>query len=111
MTPQNLIEFWNASTRPRDRNGLGLTPAEASYEVDRIRSFFRFAEDTPAIFDEWLRLVREAGVSGVKVHDARLVAVMRAHGLTHLLTLNPQDFARYTGISVVEPRQLAEGAA
>lgn len=109
VTAQNLIEFWNAATRPQDRNGFGMTPDEASRGVDRIKTFFRFAEDTPVIFDEWLTLARDAGESGVQVHDARLVAVMRAHGLTHLLTLNPRDFTRYTGIQIIEPRQLAGG--
>ena len=27
-TPQNFTEFWNACTRPIDRNGFGLTPTE-----------------------------------------------------------------------------------
>ncbi len=33
-TSQNLGEFWNVLTRPIDRNGFGLTPAEAN---DRAR--------------------------------------------------------------------------
>jgi predicted nucleic acid-binding protein len=31
---------------------------------------------------------------GVQVHDARIVAVMNVHGVTHLLTLNGGDFSR-----------------
>jgi hypothetical protein len=34
-------------------------------------------------------------VIGVKVHDAKLVAAMVVHGITHLLTLDEHDFARY----------------
>ncbi len=30
------------------------------------------------------------------VHDARLTAAMLVHGLTHILTFNISDFARYT---------------
>jgi len=41
------------------------------------------------------------GVSGVQVHDARLVAAMTVHGVTHILTLNPTDFARYTTVGIV----------
>ncbi|MEI6442036.1 MAG: hypothetical protein WCO29_02610 [Nostocales cyanobacterium ELA583] len=33
---------------------------------------------------------------GVNVHDARLVAVILAHGLTHILTFNISDFKRYS---------------
>ena len=46
-------------------------------------------------------------VSGVQVHDARLVAAMRVHGLDRLLTLNVADFSRYPGIVAVHPRDAA----
>jgi predicted nucleic acid-binding protein len=45
----------------------------------------------------------ECGVSGVRVHDARLAAVMNVHNVPHLLTLNPKDFDRFTGITPVHP--------
>jgi len=35
-----------------------------------------------------------------------LVAAMHVHGVTHLLTLNVRDFARYPGITVVHPQTL-----
>jgi hypothetical protein len=44
------------------------------------------------------------------VHDARLVAAMHVHGVTHLLTLNVRDFARYPGITVVHPQTLLDGS-
>jgi hypothetical protein len=40
---------------------------------------------------------------GVQVHDARLVALMEVHGVTHLLTLNAADFARYPGVTALTP--------
>ena len=44
-------------------------------------------------------------VSGVQVHDARLVASMIAHNVTRILTFNVTDFERYAdeGIEVVNP--------
>ena len=36
-------------------------------------------------------------------HDARLVALMKVHGITHVLTLNPIDFARYAEITAITP--------
>jgi hypothetical protein len=47
-------------------------------------------------------------VSGAQVHDARLVAAMHVHGLTHLLTLNVPDFTRYPGITIVHPQTFLE---
>jgi predicted nucleic acid-binding protein len=91
---QNLIEFWNAATRPADKNGLGLSPAQAEAEVSRIESALTLLDDTPAIYHEWRRLVVAHGVSGRQVHDARIAAAMRVHGVTHLLTFNGDDFKR-----------------
>ena len=111
---QNAAEFWNVATRPVDRNGFGYTPSEADGLLDLAERVAPPFPDHPAMYSYWRRLVREAGVSGVQVHDARLVAWMQAHGVTHVLTMNPDDFARYTdiaGITVVEPAQVARTSA
>jgi predicted nucleic acid-binding protein len=47
------------------------------------------------------------GVSGVQVHDARLVAAMRVHGVKSILTFNDRDFTRYTDIDAVHPRSVS----
>jgi predicted nucleic acid-binding protein len=107
VCPQNIVEFWNVATRPVERNGFGYAPSATGREIRSVLAFFRLAEETPAIFPEWLRLVEDHGVSGVKVHDARLAAVMRVHRLTHLLTFNGDDFKRYTDITIVAPQDLA----
>lgn len=57
--------------------------------------------DTETIYQEWERLVVTHSVMGVNVHDARLVAAMLVHGLTHILTFNISDFARYSEITAV----------
>ena len=46
-------------------------------------------------------------VSGVQVHDARLVAAMVSHGVRHILTFNTADFNRYApeGIIAVDPSE------
>jgi hypothetical protein len=41
--PQNLVEFWNASTRPANANGLGFTPEQAArYVAAFLRSYGYF---------------------------------------------------------------------
>ena len=105
-TSQNLGEFWNACTRPVDRNGYGLSPQE----TDRLAKFFeerlRMLPDSLATHQEWRRLLVAHAVSGVQVHDARLVAAMRVHGVGRILTFNNRDFARYTEIDAVHPRSV-----
>ena len=36
-------------------------------------------------------------------YDARLVAAMRTHGITRLLTFNGADFVRFPGITILDP--------
>lgn len=106
ITPQNLIEFWNVATRPAAVNGFGMSPAEAEREVENLELLFPLVADTPEVYREWRTLVAAAGVSGVKVHDARLAAVMLANGLTHVLTFNADDFKRFPGITAVRPEDV-----
>src|SRR5947209_11569267 len=40
LTSQNLIELWAVCTRPAERNGLGLTPAQADRVVALVESSF-----------------------------------------------------------------------
>ena len=95
LVPQVLYEFWVVATRPPAVNGLGLPVAAAAAELTRLKSLFPILFDTAAVYSEWERLVTTYQVSGRNAHDARLVAAMAVHGLTHLLTFNTQDFTRY----------------
>jgi len=109
FAPQNAAEFWNVASRPVARNGFGLTPAAVDHMLRLLERLFQILPETPALYPRWRSLVAAAEVSGVQVHDARLVAWMQVHGVTHILTLNPGDFTRYvntTGIVVVEPGQV-----
>ncbi|MBD2435471.1 PIN domain-containing protein [Nostoc sp. FACHB-110] len=103
IVPQNLIELWNVYTRPTERNGLGRSVIEAQAEVTCLKMLFSLLLDTPTIYQEWERLVVAYGIRGVNVHDARLVAAMLVHKLTHILTFNISDFARYAEITAVNP--------
>jgi predicted nucleic acid-binding protein len=105
-TAQNCAEFWNVLTRPVTvRNGHGMPPAQAEVLLRRIERLIPLLPDAPASYAEWRRLVVTYNVSGVQVHDARLVAAMKVHGMTRILTFNTADFARYApeGITAINP--------
>jgi predicted nucleic acid-binding protein len=104
-TPQNVVEFWNVFTRPRNKNGFGMTSVEADRQTLLLERQFTFLQDNEQIHTEWRRLVIAHAVSGVQVHDARLVAVMQVYAIPRLLTLNGTDFRRYPEITVVHPRE------
>jgi predicted nucleic acid-binding protein len=107
-TSQNVGEFWNACTRPLARNGYGLSPQEADRRAGFFEDNLRLLPDTVAVHQEWRKLLVTCHVSGVQVHDARLVAAMRVHAVSRILTFNERDFARYPGIEAMHPRTLAE---
>ena len=103
---QNFYEFWVVATRPQANNGLGMTPQQANAEIDTLSTILTLLPDVPAIFDEWRRLVVAHDCKGKPAHDARLVAWMNVHGVRHILTFNGGDFARYAGITVLDPSQV-----
>ncbi|MCC5621970.1 PIN domain-containing protein [Nostoc sp. CHAB 5715] len=74
LTPQNLIEYWRTCTRPTDRNGLGMTVADADAALTDLEDVFTILPDIPDIYEQWRRLVVNYGVMGVNVHDARKIS-------------------------------------
>ena len=71
-----------------------------------IERFYPSLPDTPAVHAEWRRLLVAHSVVGVQVHDTRLVAAMNIYGVTHLLTFNGADFARFAGITSHHPQNV-----
>ena len=106
VAPQNVIEFWAVVTRPLPANGFGWTAQQAQSEIDQYLNQFPLLSDTADIFTQWLDLVTTLNINGKQVHDARLVAVMLSHSVTHLLTFNSVDFQRYTNIIAVHPQSV-----
>lgn len=103
IVPQNLVELWVVATRPASQNGLGMSVADATSELMRLKAMFPLLPDTPAIYPAWERLVNRYQVSGKPAHDARLVAAMQVHGLTTILTFDKTGFSRYAGIQALDP--------
>src|ERR1039457_4425726 len=101
FTSQILGEFWNASTRPRDQNGFGLSIAETDRIARVIERDFEFLPDSRDVHDRWRRLLVAHAVRGVQVHDARLAASMYVHGVSQLLTVNVRDFQRFKGLRAI----------
>jgi len=106
VTAQVLIEFHALATRPAEANGLGMTAAVASQEARNIEAIYPLLPEVAGIYPLWRRLVDSYGIIGRQVYDTRLVAVMQAHGITHILTMNPTHFRRFTEITVIEPKDV-----
>ena len=106
LTPQNFIEFWSVATRPVEANGFGWTSERTAKEVTDLQGRFPVLPDSPDVFVRWLGLVKQLPVHGKRVHDARLVAVLQAHAVDHLITFNTSDFAVSSFLSLTDPHSL-----
>lgn len=67
-------------------------------------------EDSSQIFPNWLDLITSRKVMGKRTHDARIVAVMLTCEVTHILTLNPNDFTISSNITIVRPQDINTGS-
>ena len=103
---QTLIEYYAVATRPMESNGLGFTVAVAHENLLDILRVLDCLSEPANIAEKWLDLVTTNRVIGKQAHDARLVALMLAHDVTRLLTLNPSDFTRYQAITPVTPDEI-----
>jgi predicted nucleic acid-binding protein len=101
--PQNVYEFWSTATRPTSANGFGWSVPTARRVRDGLKVSFLLLPDPPGLFDEWESLVVTYQCHGRVSYDARIVAAMNTHALTRLLTFNVPDFARYPGLTVLDP--------
>jgi len=43
------------------------------------------------------------GIAGKQAHDAHLVAIMKVHAVTSVLTFNVSHFRRFPGINALNP--------
>jgi predicted nucleic acid-binding protein len=100
---QNIAEFWRVATRPESNNGLGFSAEETRDEVSRLEGFFDVVYENANSYAAWKALVTDYRVNGLQVHDARLVAVMKAYGIRQIVTFNDKDFRGYSGIEVLHP--------
>ena len=105
LTPQNFIEFWAVATRPVDANGFGWSTERTAKEVSDLRERFPVLPDSPEVFTRWLDLVQRFSVHGKRVHDARLVAVLQAHAIEHLISFNTPDFGAFPFLSSFDPHE------
>ena len=106
-TPQVLAEFWNVCTRPQSaRSGFGLSIAQTERKANLIQKHFGLLPDNLATFTEWRKLVSDYKVTGVQVHDAKIVASMIAHNIQYLVTFNEKDFKRFPMITVLNPKDI-----
>ncbi|MCC6629585.1 MAG: PIN domain-containing protein [Chloroflexi bacterium] len=103
ISRQVLREFLATLSRPQTF-AAPLAPAVLTAQVRDFETRFHVIEDGPAVTARLLTLLEQIPTGGRQVHDANIVATMLSADIDQLLTFNPHDFARFTGlITVVTP--------
>ncbi len=97
---QVLRELLAALTRP-DVNPP-LTPDQVSGIVRHWSGLLKVADDGEDVTEALLDLLGAVPMAGARVHDANIVATMRAKGLSTLMTLDPDGFVAFDGLIRVE---------
>jgi predicted nucleic acid-binding protein len=103
FSSQVVYEFWSVATRPAAANGLGWPVSDARRAIGGFRREFDVLHDPPEVLDLWLELVVAHELKGKRIHDAHLLATMKANGVTRLLTCNATDFPVESGVSILTP--------
>jgi predicted nucleic acid-binding protein len=92
---QILREYLAVATRPAERNGLGLKPADAVSNVRAIRDRTAFLAEDVRVADRLQGLLADVECGGKQIHDANVVATMLTYGVGMVVTMNIGDFARF----------------
>ncbi|GIV19091.1 MAG: hypothetical protein KatS3mg023_0842 [Armatimonadota bacterium] len=109
VAPQCLQEYWAVATRPPEaRGGLGLSVERAAEDIEQIISAHDVLVENAEIFQVWRRVVIDYRVLGRQVWDARIAAIMKLHGISHLLTFNTQDFRRFGFLKAWSPQDVEQ---
>lgn len=103
IAPQSIYEFWSVATGPIESNGLGWTLQRTRGTIETFRTRFPILPEPPEVVEIWLDLVTTRDLKGKRIHDAHLLATMKANGVTQLLTFNPTDFPAMDDLAILTP--------
>lgn len=104
ISPQIVREYLSVSTRSSVTTG-SPSIAEIVGNIHVFRTQFRVLDNNALVLDNLMELIRAIPVAGKQVHDANIVATMRAYGIPYLLTHNTIDFVRFAHLITAVPME------
>ena len=75
-----------------------VVTADIVVGLQNLISGFSVADENEVTTRHLLQLLRDIPSGGKQIHDVNVVATMQAYGITHLLTHNLADFARFNSV-------------
>lgn len=96
-------EFLGIATHPR----IYAPPTPLAQALDQVDAWLGspslvLAGETPRHWHVLRTVLRDGKVSGPQVHDARIAAICRQHGVRELWSAD-RDFSRFPDLTVVNP--------
>lgn len=101
VTGQIFREYLVVATRPRDVNGLGLSPRDALKNVRGFKTVLQVLPEDDETAGALMTMIQKYELKGKRIHDANLIASMIRHGLHRLKTYNPSDFKAFPDVDLV----------
>lgn len=105
VTGQVLREYLVVATRPIEVNGLGLALEDGLANTKVFRARCSFLEESEPVSLELEALVGRYSISGKRIHDANIAAVLAVYRIPRLITVNQDDFAIFTHVHTLSPAQ------
>jgi predicted nucleic acid-binding protein len=106
LATQVIREYLVVATRPEKNNGLGLSIHDAIRNVAAFRQRAAIVPETiqaGELMEKWALQFRS---TGKKLHDLQLLATIHQAGIGALLTSNPSDFPKNTGVKILALRDV-----
>jgi len=98
-----LHEFLNVVTNPRVlRPPTPLEGALDQIEIWLESPSLALLTESPSHWTTLRAILLESAITGPRVHDARIMALCRQHGVRELWSAD-RDFSRFAGVRVVNP--------
>jgi len=97
-------EFLAVVTSPR----VFKTPTPLDAALAQVSAWMKsptltlLGEEPDTYWEVFCRIARKAGISGGKVHDARVVALATLHGIDELMSAD-RDFSRFPELKIRNP--------
>lgn len=97
ISRQVIREYVVQITRP----GLLAQPLngdQVEAQINGLRTVFRVADETEAVTEQLIALLKRFPSGGKQIHDLNIVATMQVYGVKTLATTNYEDMKRFEPI-------------
>lgn len=97
-----LREYVSVATKPAPK-GLGASIERALQDVEEFEAFYFVLPEPVAAWSTWKQLLKDYDITGLRIHDAYIAAIMMTYNIPAILTVNIEDFKSFPAVKPIEP--------